>query len=181
MTKFISIDDAYLAGAIERYIFNIPLGQILSGSEAKKNYSELSPTVITDESIWPLSKEAEVEYREKVEELRETGRKEIVPIEPKFKDNFDPPSEDYTPSGGTWFVAGNGKIRKMDPLKTPEWWKNDMELALAAGRMFETEEQAQVAARLQRSFMRFVRCCFDQVPDASEDRFNWLFSTQVAP
>jgi hypothetical protein len=28
MTKFISIDDAYLANAIERYIFNIPRRQI---------------------------------------------------------------------------------------------------------------------------------------------------------
>jgi hypothetical protein len=157
MTKFISIDDAYLTDAIERYIFNIPLGQILSGTVPKyvDRPDELVKFVRELEKGWP-------------EDI--TPDKESLDLS-----DPDPPPEDYTPSGGTWFVAGNGKIRKMDPLKTPEWWKNDMEQALAAGRLFETEEQAQTAAKLQGNFMRFIRRQIDDHPAATEINFSFNF------
>jgi hypothetical protein len=55
MTKFISIDDAYLTDAIERYIFNIPLGQILSGTVPKyvDRPDELVKFVRELEKGWP--------------------------------------------------------------------------------------------------------------------------------
>jgi hypothetical protein len=77
----------------------------------------------------------------------------------------------WTPSAGTWFVAGNGEVRKMDPHKTPQWWKNDMEQALGSGRLYETEEHAKMAAKLQRKFMRFVKWVTETSPEAVYKNF----------
>ena len=70
----------------------------------------------------------------------------------------------WQPSGGNWFVHANGEVRQMSPDSCPLWWKNDMDEALESGRLYETEQQAVIAGRTQRAFMRFVRWCFEQDP-----------------
>jgi hypothetical protein len=65
----------------------------------------------------------------------------------------------------------------MSPKNCPLWWQNEMDEALGAGRLFETEQQTVIAGKLQRAFMRFVKWCFENEPDITEKHFNgfiWL-------
>jgi hypothetical protein len=83
----------------------------------------------------------------------------------------------WQPSGGSWFLHANGDVREMSPNNCPLWWQNEMDEALGAGRLFETEQQTVIAGKLQRAFMRFVKWCFENEPDITEKHFNgfiWL-------
>jgi hypothetical protein len=169
MTKFISIDSGFLEKELEVAFLAI-LNKVVRDN--------MSPGALpvkpeSERLNWLVSSTDEDEAAD-MEAEREA--KKIYPeLSPEVIAAPEPPPEDYTPSGGNWFVAGNGEVRKMDPHKTPLWRETDREQALAAGRLFETEEQAQTAAKLQGNFMRFIRRQIDDHPAATEINFSFNF------
>jgi hypothetical protein len=144
-TKF-KIDKGFLTDALEEYML-----ELLNEIRHDLNRANLPhPPMICP----PKNEESEITLTEVCHEVCE-GQSYLA----------------WVPSSGTWFVAGNGEVRKMDPNKTPQWWKNDMEIALGAGRLYATEEKAKMAARLQRKFMRFVKWVSETFPEADYDNF----------